>query len=67
MFRMVWLKADIHRYLLHRFPATGGGFFLFFDDSLFLAGLTLIIINRMPSPHVSHGFVLFKTRFLKYP
>ena len=63
MFRVIWLKADIHRYLLHWFAAAGGSLFLFFDDGFFLAGLTLIIINRMPSPHVSHGFVLFKTRF----
>ncbi len=55
MFRVIWLKADIHRYLLHWFAAAGGSLFLFFDDSFFLAGLTLIIINRMPSPHGSHG------------
>jgi hypothetical protein len=28
MLSMIWLKTDINRYLLHRFTAAGGFFFL---------------------------------------
>ena len=45
MFSMIWLQADINRYLLHWFPTAFWFFFLISYYGLLLAGLTLIIID----------------------
>jgi uncharacterized integral membrane protein len=50
MFRVIRLKTDIDRYLLHRFPTAGWCFLVILYDSFFLTFITLVVVNRHKVP-----------------